>query len=508
MAVHLPFVHTHGPEATLEGQGRPAHATHPTRPFFHCITTLMNWDELERAVRTAWIPPAQSSGPVAMDKRTPPWMGAIRLRPCSARPQTIEALLEALRWFMDRRRAAVFVSIRHGRLRLFVPFVKERWRCRDAKWDLRDPLNLGRRLRVDEYVEAKKRATGRREEVLHDTTRWWTNGHVVCNVLPRDVWSDFHLAALHHMVMSACEGGESDMAPLPDVDLVLNKRDAPLLTKLFIPSAPPTTVEPLPTFSFYTGPAALDRPWPLPEDWTLAGRGPYPPAPAPPPPRYATVNRTTWKTREPVAVFRGSSTGAGLDARTNQRIGLVHMARSAPRELAAMLDVGITSWNTRDRIVAMPGGELVVTCPVTRDLERAYGTAERIPMAEQARRFRFAIYVAGQQAANRLGELMLAGFTILYVEPRADVLGPHTWLHDALVWAEWRSSARKLRPGANCLKVREDLSDLLDAVRWCRENDDMAMRIANAAQRFALTNLTTVRMVRYARRQIQSVATD
>lgn len=477
----IPFSHTHAPRSCLEGV-KPGYVSHPYRPLHHAVTTLFEWKEIHRVVENVWTPPV-----MAVNDGT---------------PRTLDETLHALEWLFLHRRAAIYVCIRQRKLRLFLPFANERF-VSNAVWGLRDPTDHSKSVTDDQYQRLKQQVSGVQETVL-PRQRWWCNGHLVCNVMPDNVWGDAHVAALHHMIMDTCR-----RYTLHDQDFILNKRDAPLLTQISVPSAIAWTPAYGPMFrvySFYTGPGALDRSFPVPDDWFLAGHGPYPcglyqtmlPQRRP---QYRGLSKFTWNTRLPLAVFRGSSTGAGLDETTNQRIALVKLSVRYPDKI----DAKITKWNTRDRMLTDTKGKVIVTCPCTKYLMHKYGSTKRMTIADQAAKYRYAIYVAGHQAASRLGELMLAGFTILYVNPRPEVIGRETWLDTdlrRLPWSSDNAPAQTHVRRSHVMPVAEDLSNLVEAIDCLNKYPEIAYRLAQNAQKLAARRINTESMIHSIQKQL------
>lgn len=522
----VPFATSHWPPGHLEGVDGSlwrVRTTHPTRSHFRQVcTTLVTWDELSDAVRIGWEPPKEAhvggAGAGAGEDGPPnlashPWIrNAIRGRAAGrvVPPKTLDALLLALRETFLTQRAAILVSIRSNRVALFVPFANERFaQSAQIRIKLVDPGDSERVCDdVATYASAKMRATGvdERATMLADTKRWWFNGHVICNVLPRDVWGDGNVSVLHHMFMELCHA-----APVPDVDLLLNRRDAPLGRV------------PIPTLDLFGRKGTHDL-WPHPEDWMLAmqrtlsfpeaGRtiSTDPSLLGMPP-----LSEPAWAARKPVAVFRGSTTGYGVDARYNTRLKLFDLAAAHPD----LLDVQLTGYNTRDRVagVEQDGDVTVVsvTCPPVRKLRAHFGEpSRRVPLSEQVRAHRYAICVEGHQAAARLGALLWAGVTVLYVFPSANVVGPDVWITQGLRMMEWsrhevgdtpRGPLSKARV-SHLLPVKNDLSDLADAVRWCNANPRSAFAIARAGQAFVRTHAMAPKpILLYMRALLWEIAT-
>lgn len=501
----VPFASTHYPKRSLErvpGALWRVRTTHPTRPGFgHTCTLLTTWTELSDAVRIGWLPPRTlAPAHVAKDQGPSKWMYAVLGRRGGADappyPTTLDAVLRALRATFLRDRAAIYVCLRNNALVMFVPFANETFASR-RRVRLLDPAG-GADLEDDagSYADHKARATGvdERRSMIRDTSRWWWNGHVACNVAPAGVWGDAHVAALHHMIFEACATGV-----VPDADFVINKRDAPL------------GLLPIPTFNLY-GDVARHALLPTPEDWLLGGFGPYPARGTDASADLSLVtipevHRERWAAKQARAVFRGSSTGAGVDIDTNVRIKIADIARRNPD----LIDGGITSWNARDRIVRDGDDECVVTCPNTKALRERFGTVETIPLPEQAARFRFAIYAQGHQAASRLTALFHCGFTVIYVRPTAP--GPDTWISGALRFVRWAPGetgvSSKRAHQCHAIEVEPDASNLTNAVRWLVANPECAFSLARVGQRFVRESvLTRERMARYVRAAINSFSHD
>lgn len=412
----IPFVNTHFPEP----HARPP-SSHPYRERVggKTFTLMTEWDDLLLAVRCCWEPPNSqhheagfaASGSASSSASSYGSASASGSASSSAPApmKSVDDFFQALCHAFHVHRAAILVSIRSRRLALFLPFANERYTM--PRWQMKE-LDLPRS--GSEYARLKQANTGSRqvEPMIEDPARWWFNGHVVCNVMPDNVWGDYQMRDL-------CEMIEYTLSkfPIPDTDFLLNKRDCPLLLKIR------TRAPYLPVLSPYTGPAALDISFPLADDWRKATAA-------------AAIPPAEWASRKDArAVFRGSSTGIGVDETTNVRLALAMFASSH----RLFLDVAITSINDRDQIQ----GRAVVH-PRVADLKKrlvdagVFGKYESLE--EQAARYKFAIYIRGHQAASRLASLFANGFLVLYFAPRDepfDVPGCKTWLDEVLADAAY-----------------------------------------------------------------------
>jgi DNA-directed RNA polymerase II subunit RPB2 len=163
-----------------------------------------------------------------------------------------------------------------------------------------------------------------------------------------------------------------------------------------------------------------------------------------------------WSDKISKAVFRGGPTGCGTTGDTNMRIRLAEM--NIPNK-DTYLDVGLvttTSNNPRfDPNIGL-SKVMVNASPVSR-----------IPRDEQAR-FKYIIHIDGNVAAYRLLEWMTLGSVILKVKGEYNLWVDHL-LHDKVEY----------------VSVKEDLSDLIEVIEWCKSHDDECRQIAENGRKFA-----------------------
>lgn len=410
------------------------------------IELCTSWTELVESL-VYWTPPAAPQPRPCALNAVSALCQSVRTKESAHRPVSWETLLDGLSECFFEHRCGIFVSVRNHTLAFFQPFANASFRNTGAI-QLVDPLNPERNVSsVDDYIRCKHRATGVHEKsMLRDVHDWWFNGDIVCNVVPPGVWG-------RSMFHSLCAMLSHVSPQLNDCDFILNKRDAPL------------NLRSIPCLSFYTNDTIRDLPCPLPRDWECSP--------------CSTIQKSRWATRRNKAVFRGSSTGPGLTLNTNRRLQLAHVAKSAP----SLLDVGITSFNVRDRVISQSGTTRVITCAATRTLMQTIPKSDCMTISDQASQFKYALYVAGHQAADRLGALLNNGFVVIHVE--GDVLDDHP----THVWF-WHSLKRcsihslRKRPRQSCHVISCPLSCLIDTVTWLNANPIIAFRIARTSQHF------------------------
>lgn len=443
------------------------------QPFCQYMSVVCGWPDLEHYVWPAldgWRRRIQDL--LLVDKEsslkrlfdTPLYM---HLTPIHAHTAT----LNTWAYLFNEIRCGIFAKICGGKVVLFVPFYNPDYR---NQWTQPLPFSLDGKTIVnyEDYLKVKNTLLARPEGVEEDQSKWWANGSVICNVVPRNGWGDAYLAHLRDMLEAACASHE-----IGDVEFFINKRDNPVLR--YDRKHPcaldvrPHTLKGIafaPVLGFYTSHHYGDLPIPCGEDWELSTGAVFPP--------YAISSRTKaaikaatarkWGDRKPQAVFRGSATGAGVTCETNLRLALV-----AKAEGMKDVDAGIVKWALRDKVY---DGFIRFIHPPSLP----FGLTPYMPFADQCT-YKVQIYVDGHAAANRLGTMLLSGSLIVRListtikEPD----GHDSWLTSFLKPYAWKAGG--MIQDCNCLEVA--LDELEAALAWVWDHDAQAEEIALNAKR-------------------------
>ena len=352
------------------------------------------------------------------------------------RSAPVAVFLRTVRYVSTVLRNGIYVLVRDGAVRLFVPFTSGH-EFRNSWFDQLELPSLG----VSATVSPEK---------------WWANAGILCTKPSPDVWGPSFVCAFRHLVECAVTKGQ-----IKDCEFILNKRDHPCVRRdLAHPwthvwgGSPPKAVEGelLPFLSSYVGPDYADIPFPLTMDWeraigaVFAGDTHAVPQP---------IARLSWGDKVPTAFFRGSSTGAGTTPDTNVRMRLC--SRSGDVISGVTLDCGITRVSRRYKIAR---GKVSTDRPVP--------TSSYVPMEEQAR-FKYLIVCDGHSAPNRVATLLQTGSLLLWVESSVETPGKRMWFYEAF------------REREHFLRVAPDLSDLDKVVTWASEHDDECKKITARA---------------------------
>lgn len=157
-----------------------------------------------------------------------------------------------------------------------------------------------------------------------------------------------------------------------------------------------------------------------------------------------------WANKTSQAFFRGR------DSR-EERLHLVALSKKHPE----LLDAGITGWF------------------FFRDREKQVGKASLVGFFDFFK-YKYQVNIDGTVAAYRFPYLMLGNSLVLKQDSH---YYEHFYTH--------------LKAGTHYVPVKRDLSDLLDQIRWAKENDGEAQRVARAGQEAARELLKPSRLYCY-----------
>lgn len=198
---------------------------------------------------------------------------------------------------------------------------------------------------------------------------------------------------------------------------------------------------------------------------------------------------TSWSTKFPKAVFRGSATGCGVTAESNPRLKLIDIAKQHPD----LIDAELTGLNAKLKVD-----------PLTRYIDtidrKKYKKGSFMDIRKQAK-FKYIIHVQGHVAAFRLTRELSYNSLILFVE------NPwKTWYSDKLVgYSPFRSPSKTFEK-AHYVLVKKDLSDLVDVIKWCVLHDKESREIANRGYEFWKKHFQTPEfMLNYMQQQLINI---
>lgn len=406
-----------------------------------------------------------------------------------------DTITNTFRYMFHKFKKGIYVKIHNNTLSVFLPFSKSKY---TNEWSGQIKYDGSKYSSMHEffaYISSMQGYTYHRASTNTDVSKWYANNCIVrydmdrVYRLPKE--GDRNVSAIKHMLEQLCETRE-----VPDVEFFINKRDFPVLTR---DGTEPyhniwdTEDKPLvshaydkyaPVLSMVTSSKYADIPIPTYEDWTMIQSSndiQFPEARD-----YSQTVNKEWSTKRNTAVFRGSSTGCGVTVATNPRLKLAHLSwLTQPDDNGVpFLDAGITKWNLRPRKIA--GQKYLRTIDIT---SLPFGLVSKLSRTEQSN-YKYIVNVDGHVSALRLSFELGMGSVILRVGSQ---------------WEIWYT--KYLVPYEHFVPVKQDLSDLITQIKWCRANDSKCEQIALNARKFYDTYLQHDGVMDYLQKTLVDVKT-
>ena len=261
---------------------------------------------------------------------------------------------------------------------------------------------------------------------------------------------------------------------LPDIEFFINRRDFPLLRldekesydKIFGENTPLLShnyTKYCPILSMTTTDKHSDIPIPTWDDWCRISQKSFTKVNKSNIDTLHTIRKfsnncnTSWVDKIEIAVFRGASTGCGINEHTNMRLKISLMSKQRPD----LINAGITKWNLRPRITNTENKLILDTIDINK-----YQLVEYMTPEEQSK-YKYIVNINGHSSAFRLSSELAMKSVILLVESKYKL-----WFTDYL------------KPYVHYVPIKGDLSDLEEKIMWCRDNDVKCKEISINARDF------------------------
>ena len=395
---------------------------------------------------------------------------------------TARAVSNTFSYMFHKFKKGIFVSINDGKLEAFVSFDNIDYM---NEWSHLLRIDAAKYANIQALIDSTSAILGFTPTQKHKPVQEWYANDAMFRYDGTSE-NETNVAILSDMFTALCM--ERD---IPDIELFVNKRDFPLLKtndtepyenlfgtkfqKLMSHSYDQYS----PILSGSIAGAFADILVPTHEDWA---RAKYQALGVTLPTSYREypkiVEKVPWSAKKEIAVFRGSSTGAGVTAKTNQRLRALELSSKYPKHL----DAGITKWNTRIRKHA--SSKFLETIVRTN-----YPKVAPMTLQEQTDAYKYILTLEGHVAAYRLSYELSSNSLVLLAGSR---------------WKLWFSHF--LKPNVHYIPVKEDLSDLIEKIEWCRNNDDRCRKIVENANRFYDEYLGTKGILDFLQRTLIDLA--
>jgi len=394
-------------------------------------------------------------------------------------------VLNTFRYIFNKFKKGIFVKIVNNKLKVFLPFSNANFTNEwSHKIKIPDSSVFKYISRIDgrEYNEKSL-------NIFKNT--WYTNNCLIRHEFPLNE-GDTNVSNIKNMLDELCEHRK-----IPDIEFFINRRDFPILTKNYYepyydiwdsekhPLVSHKFDKYLPILSMSKKEHYADVLIPTHEDWSRVQfkEGKY----------FVKSSRSCdddnftikWEDKKPIAVFRGSSTGSGVTIDTNQRLKIAYISslnKIDKTDNLPFIDAGITKWNVRLKKL-MNQTELK-----TIDVDKLNLKLFPTLTYEEICGYKYIIHIDGHVSAFRLSSEFSMNSVLLIVESD---------------WKIWYSDL--LKPYEHYVPVKKDLSDIIDQVKWCKNNDDKCKQIVENARKFYDTYLNKKGIFDYMQKVIMSI---
>jgi hypothetical protein len=412
-----------------------------------------------------------------------------KISPFWIKNQDIHALAvdNTFNYIFNKFKKGIFVKIQNNQLKVFLPFSKKNF---INEWGNLVAINpkFGSLEDFALYIN-KQHGKNFKPIVNRFSNNWFANNALIRYEYPINE-GDNNVANMRDMLLTLCKE-----KTLPDIEFFVNRRDFPIITnngteaytEIFgdnVKLVSHNYDKYSPILSMVTSDTNSDIPIPTGDDWSRVSS--YENKffiddcrLCPKPDEF----NIPWENKKSTGVFRGSSTGVGVTIETNPRIKLAYMSSQNKSDTSGnfkdvpYLDAGISKWQTRAR--KLKSSRYLQTIDI-QDMERKGIKLASFMTVYQQSEYKYIVHVDGHVSAFRLSLEMSMGCCLLIVSSKYRL-----WFRHLLV------------PYEHYVPVKEDLSDLIEKIKWCRENDKKCETIALNARKFYDTYLVKNAMLDY-----------
>jgi hypothetical protein len=373
------------------------------------------------------------------------------------------AVNNTFQYIFHKFKKGIFIKIKNNELKVFLPFSKNNF---INEWS--DKIKVDPRFgSMEKFIEYINKMQGKkfRISVNKEVDKWYANNCLLRYEFPINE-GDTNVTVMSNMFKELCKERK-----IPDIEFFINRRDFPIIEKnntepyfhLFGKETPLLSHlynKYSPILSMVTTENNADIPIPTGDDWCRISA---------PENRFFSKNcrlynikefKKKWKNKNPVAVFRGASTGCGVTIDTNMRLKLALLSVEHP----SLLNAGITKWQLRPR--KLEGEKYLQTIDVPKMNSLGINLVKFMSPIEQSE-YKYIVHLDGHVSAFRLSIEMAMGSCILLVDSEYSI-----WFRSML------------KPMIHYIPVKKDLSNLITQIKWCKDNDNTCKQIAQNSKKF------------------------
>jgi hypothetical protein len=402
-----------------------------------------------------------------------------------------ESTLDTFRYIFNKFKKGIFIKIINNTLKVFLPFSKanfiNEWSHNikpDPKYRRYCPPQVNNDQRFDEeqkdlygflsYISLLEKRNFNPRRINPNTEEWFGNNCIVRFENPLSEGEN-NVSNVKHMLEELCASRQ-----IPNIELFINRRDFPIITNdsteaynhLWNSSNQPLVSHNYekytPILSYSISERHSDYLFPTWDDWARVKNQEEGTVFLQSCSNYRHDFTTPWEQKIPTAIFRGSTTGCGTTISTNQRLKVADISfNTQPDENGiSYIDAGITKWNIRTR--KLENEKYLKT--IEKD-SFPFGLVQFKSPTEQSH-YKYVIHIQGHVSAFRLSLELSMGSVILMVDSTYKL-----WFSDMII------------PYEHYIPINANMDNLIDQIKWCRDNDEKCKQIASNALLFYNTYL-------------------
>jgi len=369
-----------------------------------------------------------------------------------------KSISHTIKYIFDKMKTGVFVRIKNNKVVDFIPLYNTNYRN-----DFSHLIKF-KEGNVKQYAENKKRYNKYQAKINYDISRWNATNCLLRNELDDRFPTQAYLGEFYDLFKQTVENREVN-----DCIFILNRKDFPYLNKdyyeayehiygenvkmkdhwtsnSFIPILSQSTTYDSADIPIITGGDDWQN---ITQKYFVSGKGCKN--------DYLSKDLVLpeWKDRKAIVFWRGQNTGCSNDINENIRLKVTKLASDLKAKGINYLDAGVVNFTNRDKKIL--GNEFVEYYSNIEHLQKA----EFVDRLEQLK-YKFVLNIEGNSAAYRYGSLFKYGFCVLNVESKYKL------------WFE-----PFLQDGVHYIKIKHDLSDLIEKIEWCLSHDAECSIIAS-----------------------------
>lgn len=378
-----------------------------------------------------------------------------------------DSVSNTFNYLFNKFKKGIYLKIQDNELKVFLPFSNKNFINEWAHKIKVDPKYDGDMMKFIKYINVMNDKPYYKISINKFVDNWYANNCLLRYEFPF-AENDTNITNMCDMLKTLCKNRK-----IPDIELFLNRRDFPLIKK--------DETEPYnhifgnnqklvshnyskycPILSMVTTDEFSDIPIPTGDDWARISSQEskyFSPACKVFDPSQFTIK---WKDKKSIAVFRGASTGCGVTTDTNMRLKVALL--DAKQKDDILLDAGISKWQLRPR--KLENQEYLQLINIKKLNKMGIKLKSFLTPYEQSS-YKYIIHIDGNVSAFRLSYELCMGSCILLVGSQYKLFYSHL-----------------LVPMKHYIPIKPDLSDLIEKIKWCRENDETCREISVNAKKF------------------------